>query len=163
GERYLSLELLRGTQLTPLAYHEHPSDGTPHKRLVEHTAKLFFTDDLSGSRSLGEPSRLGLVFEAYRLATTGPLIDPALAPVAGDARPALDTPGAFTASGFRPGSAIPGVAAVDTWWMRSGVAGFAADAARRFYLPEHYLDPFGHETRLTFDDDDLLLVSSTDA
>jgi hypothetical protein len=30
--------------------------------------------------------------------------------------------------------------------MRSGVAGFADDAAEHFYLPERYTDPFGNTT-----------------
>ena len=38
---------------------------------------------------------------------------------------------------------------VDQWWMRSGVAGFADDAAEHFYLPERYTDPFGNTTTLS--------------
>ena len=43
------------------------------------------------------------------------------------------------------------------------MAGFAADAAGHFYLPERYIDPFGNETTLDFDADDLFVRSSTDA
>ena len=48
--------------------------------------------------------------------------------------------------------------------MRSGIAGFANDAASHFYLPEEYTDPFGNKTTLAYDGKyDLFIQSSTDA
>ncbi len=37
------------------------------------------------------------------------------------------------------------------YWIRSGVAGFAPDAAAHFFLPERYTDAFDNLTRLEFD------------
>jgi RHS repeat-associated protein len=48
------------------------------------------------------------------------------------------------------------------YWVRSGIAGFAADAAQRFYLPERYTDPFGNVTKLEYDPCGLFIASSTD-
>ncbi|MBK9492743.1 MAG: hypothetical protein IPO07_31185 [Haliscomenobacter sp.] len=48
------------------------------------------------------------------------------------------------------------------WWIRSGIAGFAEDAAAHFYLPERYTDPFRNVTTLTFDNHDLYIQESTD-
>jgi hypothetical protein len=71
----------------------------------------------------------------------------------------------FLASGYQTGSALFGIGAIvaPAWWLRSGVAGFASIAANHFYLPEHYIDPFGNQTTLDFDVDDLFVRSSTDA
>jgi RHS repeat-associated protein len=180
GEQYLSLERLREYRLstgldaaatravTEIGYDEQPPDETPHKRLVEHAATLYFADDLTGPLALGLPGRHGLAYETYKLALTGPLIDAVLTGFAAEARIAVAAPGArpgFLASGYQKGSAIfgAGAAAAGTWWLRSGVAGFAADAASHFYLPERYLDALGNETKVEFDGDDLFVASSSDA
>lgn len=47
--------------------------------------------------------------------------------------------------------------------MRSGVAGFAADAAQHFFLPERYSDPFDNASEVTFDSRDLFLEASRDS
>ena len=49
------------------------------------------------------------------------------------------------------------------YWIRSGIAGFAEDAAQHFYLPERYTDPFGNTTTLEYDARDLYIRSSRDA
>jgi hypothetical protein len=50
----------------------------------------------------------------------------------------------------------------DQYWIRSGIAGFAPDAAQHFYLPERYTDPFDNTTTLEYDPRDLFVASSTD-
>ena len=123
-------------------------------------ARCIFKDDLSGPLALGPPGRLGLTYESYKLALTaiaarrrlhehGPQDD-----FAAEARTALDAPAAHDRLLRRrlsdrrrdlpSGGAPPAVATA--WWMRSGIAGFDADAALHFYLPERYIDPFGNET-----------------
>ena len=47
--------------------------------------------------------------------------------------------------------------------VNTGIAGFAPDAAKHFYLPERYTDPFGNVTTVQFDHHDLFVESSTDA
>jgi RHS repeat-associated protein len=186
GEQYFSVARLRefrlnaalDTQATTavgsLDYHEQPTGAAAaRKRLIEHVATLYFADDLSAPLALGIPSRLGLTYEVYKLALTASLVDavfkgPTLTdPMAAEARAALGAAGAragFLRSGYQTGAAIFGApGGGETWWLRSGVAGFAADAAARFYLPERYLDPFGNETALVYDVDDLFVVSKTDA
>ena len=187
GTRYFSPGLLRDYELSPaldtqatkpvgtLGYHEQPPDQAPYKRLVEHGATLYFKDDLSGPDDLGQTGRLGLTYEAYKLALTDALVDVVFTgaagqgPTAAEARAVLGQPGGragFLASGYQVDAAIHGAAgggAAQAWWLRSGVAGFAADAAEHFYLPERYLDPFGNETTLAHDDDRLFVRSSTDA
>ena len=184
GDRYFSAPFFRSYRLSPtldtqatkvvaeLDFHKQPPDATPHRRIVEHATTLYFEDDLSGPLGLGEPSRLGLTYEAYKLALTGPLVDDVLGtgPTPGDAaaeaRAALAVAGpraGFLASGYQTGTSVLGAGAPESWWMRTGVAGFAADADEHFYLPERYFDPFGNETALEFDDDDLFVRSRTDA
>jgi len=180
---YLTPEVLRDLKLNPaldtgatrqvvsLDYQQRPRTDDPHKRLVEHAATLFFMDDLSGPRALGLPSRLGLVYENYKLALTDSLVTDVLAGASGEdafaaeARAMLGQAGArpgFLASGYQRGSAVLGPQGAGQWWMRSGVAGFAASAADHFYLPERYLDAFGNETSLAYDDDDLFVATSRD-
>ncbi|MGH6631094.1 MAG: hypothetical protein ACREB3_15310, partial [Burkholderiales bacterium] len=48
------------------------------------------------------------------------------------------------------------------YWIRSGIAGFAPDAAQHFYLPERYTDPFDNTTTLEYDPRDLFVASSID-
>ena len=180
---YLTPDTLRGLNLNPaldrgatqevlpLDYQERPRTEAPHKRLVEHAVTRYFTDDLSGPLALGLPSRLGLSYENYKLALTDSLLNDVLANAPGqddfaaEAHDALGRAGAragFLASGYQRGSKVLGARGAAQWWMRSGVAGFAPNAADHFYLPERYDDPFGNETSLDYDNDDLFVRSSTD-
>ncbi len=62
-----------------------------------------------------------------------------------------------------PPNRFPGEETIGQYWIRSGVAGFNADAAQHFYLPERYTDPFGNTTVLEYDGSyDLYIKSSTD-
>src|SRR5262249_39343508 len=155
--------------VTPLDYHEQPQSGGAHKRIVEHTVTLFMKDDLSGPLDVGTPSRLGLLYENYKLALTNSLLNVVFANdatqdnFAAEARSALGQAAAragFLVSGYQKGSEVLGTGGSSQWWMRSGVAGFAPDAARHFYLAERYIDPFGYETTLTYDSDDLFVEST---
>jgi YD repeat-containing protein len=188
GSSYLTPARLRAFKLhpvwdaaapkgvSPLDYHQQPAiaAGAPdaHKRLVEHAVTRYFKADLSGPLPVGEPSPLGLVCENAKLALTVPLVDavfahtPAQDDFAGEVRQALDAPATpgFYRSGYQPDFAVfdTGASQAQAWWMRSGVAGFDGEAARHFFLPERYRDPFGNETTLAYDADDLFVVSSTD-
>ncbi|HEU4931577.1 MAG TPA: RHS repeat-associated core domain-containing protein, partial [Pyrinomonadaceae bacterium] len=110
----------------------------------------------------GELNHLGLTYETYKLALTSSLLESVLGNKFDDAvRNALDSP---SACGYWPGRNLLGDAGANQWWQRSGVAGFADDAADHFCLPERYTDSFGNETRLSYDDKyDLFIQSSTDA
>lgn len=145
-----------------IEYHELPSLNIPEQRKVEHALTLFFDEDLKTPLAHGRLNHLGLTYESYKLALTTSLLKSVLRDkFDGDVLNALDAP---AACGYLPGTNLLGAAGNEQWWQRSGVAGFADDAADHFYLPERYTDPFGNETTLSYDGKyDLFIQSSTDA
>lgn len=146
--------------VTGLAYHQQAADTSAHMRLVEWVRTLYCRDDLGGPEPFGTHAWLGLAYETYKLALTAELLDKVLGPkLTPDVLTRLDTP---SLSGYTPGTALS-ASLTGQWWMRSGIAGFAADAPRHFYLPEEYTDPFGNKTTLTYDTRDLYVLASTDA
>lgn len=157
-----------GTAVPEIPYHKVAHGNAPQKRLVEHQRTLFVNDEIP---ALDQPAafrtlpRLGLQLETYKLALTEDL----LAAVFGskltpDVRATLSD---AAVSGYLSGAALAarfaGEATAGQHWLRSGIAGFAADASRHFYLPERYIDPFGNVTTLEFDNRDLFVAASTDA
>jgi RHS repeat-associated protein len=179
--QYFTLEELRSYHLSDyylpqagdvavkeLLYHQNPNRSTPQKRLVEHTCTLYFENDLSGPASLYKFGRMGLVYEQYKLALT----DDLLADIFGDklddliaGTTAREKFGTANTSGYLDGKDARFAPDNFTgqYWMRTGVAGFAANAAQHFYLPERYEDPFGNITTLIYDNNyDLFIQSSTD-
>lgn len=172
-------------------YHEYADGSIAQKRLVEHARTLYF-DDADGiaqpiqAKSFGELGPRGLKYEDYKLALTeslldavfqnrdpipGNLIDDKLAWIAVGSKTArqqfneLSDPNKpfYLKSGYIQGTGID-AALQGQYWMRSGIAGFASDANRHFYLPEEYTDPFGNKTTLAYDGKyDLFIQSSSDA
>jgi len=175
SSRYPSLGLAPLVPVAPLLYHQLPSDNTPHMRLVEHGRTLFLQDDLAAPLPLGTLGKLGLAYEQYKLALTDQLLDAVFNDAAGnkldaampDGGTVRDRLGNWQASGYFSGAALVqafGPQANGEYWQRSGVAGFAADAAQHFYLPERYQDAFDNITTLQYDNQyDLHIQSSTDA
>jgi len=155
--------------LTPLLYHQQPQTSGPHRRMVEHACTRYFDDgdDSTGAPKtptdplpLGQHGPRGLKYEDYKLALTNNLLGAVFdAKLTADVLAKLNT---ATISGYTPGTAISS-SFIDQWWMCSGIAGFASDAAAHFYLPEEYTDPFGNKTTLKYDELDLFIQSSTDA
>lgn len=165
-----------GSTVAEIAYHHLPNREVPQKRLVEHTRALYFNDagqSLSEPLSLGRLGRLGLPFETYKLALTAELLaaifgegaEDKLNQPLGSAGSARQLLGDCRAGGYLSGAELdarfPGVN-YGQYWMRSGIAGFSADAGRRFFLPDRYTDPFGQTTLLTYEPCGLMLQSSTD-
>ena len=152
-------------QLEEIAYHARPNRQTPQKRLVEHVRTLFFQPNLTEPEPLGTSNSLGLPYENYKLALTDSLLTTVLGnKLTPEIRAALEDE---TLSGYLTGADLtnrfPGEEASGQYWIRSGVAGFNADAAQHFYLPERYTDPFGNTTGLEYDGNyDLYIKSSTD-
>ncbi len=187
---YFSLDELRafqlsrvhqhaGTPVPEIAYQQIPNRTTPEKRLVEHVRTLFFQENLTKPLPFGEHGRLGLNYEAYKLALTEELLDAVFTDSVANnmldqivdgnitARARLNDP---TISGYLSGTqltdrfvTIPTAELTGQYWIRSGIAGFAPDAAQHFYLPERYTDPFDNSTTLNYDPHDLFLKSITDA
>ena len=158
--------------VTAHPYHRLHSSSALHKRLVEHSRSLYFDDvrdDAPPTTPLlfGHLGSRGLKYEDYKLALTNDLLDQVLAtkldwPITSttSCRDLLNIP---AISGYVTGTA-PGISGtIDQYWMRSGIAGFASDAHRHFYLPENYTDAFGNTNSLQFDLLDLFVTSSRDA
>jgi len=176
-DHYFSIDELRSYRLSErhqvsgkavgsLQYHEHPDRGsTPpvQKRLVEKVRTLFFDSDLRNFLPLGQLNTLALKYEDYKLALTEDLLDAVLGtkltqPVQAD----LDD---HLISGYMSGLVLAkrfrGEETEGEYWIRSGKAGFANDAAKHFYLPERYTDSFDNETLLAFDTKYYLFVKSS--
>ena len=155
-------------------YHQltAPGNGSlPRKRLVEHTRTVFFRDDLTGPLPFRELGTRALPYESYKLALTDDLLGAVFAEklqadILKDLRDARK-------SGYLNGGELAarfsGEQTTGQYWVRSGIAGFAEDAAEHFFLPERYTDPFGNVTRVEFDAAaadgrryDLFVRSSTD-
>jgi RHS repeat-associated protein len=172
-----------GAPVEPIPYHQLPEPPDPQrpeltrpqKRLVERVRTLFFHENLTIPLEFGSQGRLGLVYEQYRLALTTGLLDAVLGtkldqPIDSSTtvRNQLDKAsicgylsGPDLAERFKP---LPRAEVNGQYWIRSGTAGFAAEAAKHFFLPDLYRDPFGNETKLTYHQPDYLFSqSSTDA
>ncbi|MEZ4684461.1 MAG: toxin TcdB middle/N-terminal domain-containing protein, partial [Caldilineaceae bacterium] len=165
-----------GTPVADIGYHQLADPNQRQKRLIEQTRTLFFAENLVDPLPFGQHGRLGLRYEQYKLALT----DELLATIFGDDRLAQTLSDGETArglinnaanSGYLSGADLharfatfPPVALSGQYWIRSGTAGFSADAPQHFYTPERYSDPFGKITTLQYDTKyDLFLESSSDA
>ncbi len=181
GIDYFSVEDLRGFRLSStyqsvgkivadIPYQQIPDPTAPQKRLVEHVRTIYFADDLT-ALSLGTLGRLGLKYEDYKLAFTDDLLTLVFgtklnASILGVT--ALGHLANAATSGYLSGTELATrFAPLDTtgqYWIRSGIAGFQANAPQHFYLPNQYTDPFGNVTTLNFDSNYyLFLQSSKDA
>jgi RHS repeat-associated protein len=156
-----------GTAVPEISYYTLPKRTSPEKRLVENARMIFFKDDsptLNAPLPFGQLGRLGLLYETYKLALTDDLLNVVFgAKLDAVARGRLSD---ATISGYFSGASLAarfgGRDTTGQYWIRSGIAGFAPDAAQHFYLPERYTDPFGNVTTLQYDPLDLFVTSSTD-
>jgi glycosyltransferase TcdB-like subunit of Tc toxin/glycosyltransferase TcdB-like subunit of Tc toxinin len=85
--RALQLSLVHqksGQLVLDIPYQQIPNRITPEKRIVEHARTLFFTENLIDPLPFREHGRLGLTYEAYKLALTGALLDAIFKDAAGN-------------------------------------------------------------------------------
>jgi RHS repeat-associated protein len=177
SDHYPPIAATGSLPVEPLPYHHLPNGDVPQRRLVEHARTLYF-DDASDETApssplpLGQMGPRGLKYEDYKLALTDELLSavfraPAIVPdkpselLDWDLQPGItarDLLNDSRRSGYIRGEELAG-----QYWLRSGIAGFAEDAARHFFLPERYTDPFGAVTTLEYDPLDLYIRGSTDA
>jgi RHS repeat-associated protein len=157
-----------GAPVAEIPYQQLPDPDTPaipEKRLVEHARSLFFAPGLDSPLPLGEVNALALPYEGYKLALT----DEILTLVFDEKFTATvqNTLSNQSAGGYLSGNALSerfgSAATPGQYWLCAGVAGFNADAAQHFYLPERYTDPFGNVALLEYDWRDLFIKASTDA
>lgn len=141
-------------------YHEtdkEPAFGVLQKRLIEHIQTLFYDEKLTGSLLLGKLNSKGFVYESYKLAYTSKLLDDIFGTRVNDT---LMKEGKFINSEND-----------DNWWVRSGVmkyidsdrGGIVANAQSRFFLPIAYIDPYGSETKVKYDEYLLYIKETEDA
>jgi RHS repeat-associated protein len=173
---YFTLDELRRFQLSDvhqaeglpvedILYHQVPNRSDIQKRIVEHVRMLFFNENLTDPLPLGQLNALGLPYETYILALSKKLLSSVLGDkLTPDVHADLNN---AALSGYLSGADLdtrfPGRENTGQYWIRSGIAGFAPDAANHFFLPERYIDPFNNETTIAYDDHyDLFVRSSTD-
>ncbi len=161
-------------------HHRLLTGDAPERRRVEHVCALFFDDggDDAPRAPLppGEHGPRGLQYEEYKLALTDGLLAAVFQAPAGVAglpadllewelRPGV-TPRVLlndpSVSGYRREEGAR-EAEDGEYWLRSGIAGFAVDAARHFYLPERFTDAFGAVTKVEYDALDLYVRRVEDA
>jgi RHS repeat-associated protein len=156
-----------GVPVASIPYHQLPDRLTPQKRIVEQVRTLYFSSNLVEPLPYGELNHLGLLYETYKLALTGEILTTVFG---GKLTPPVQAALSDNrASGYLSGHDLerrfapePASNFTGQYWIRSGIAGFADDAAEHFYLPERYTDPFEQATTLAYDDRDLFVQSSTD-
>jgi RHS repeat-associated protein len=159
---YFSLEELRSVAsgvINEIPYQQLPDNMNLQKRMVECSRMLYFRPDLISAETFGVINALALPYETYKLALTTELLNA----IIGEKLNALQQGGEtyeqmleriLPAGGYHFEN--------NAWWIRSGIAGFAEDAATHFYLPEKYTDAFDNITTLQFDPYDFFIQKSTD-
>ena len=152
-------------------YHEHADSAVRQKRLVEHASTRYFDDGSdtappTAALAFGSHGPRGFKYEDYKLALTRDLLHAVFESKLLDrvnatltAQQMLDDP---KISGYIHGADIA-PAFTGQYWMRSGTAGFSAEAHKHFYLANEFIDPFGSKTTLTYDSRDLFILSTKDA
>ena len=164
---------LRGRVTDEVPYEADPT-GNPCRRPIECVRTLYRSDDLTALLPLGELEPLALNGEGYRLAfTPGLLAEVYRRPREGAAdEPLLPDPEAVL--GGRGGDGGGYVEIDGHWWIPSGrmflsqdpddgAAAELAEARAHFFLIRRHRDPFGQDTLVDYDADDLLPVRTQDA
>jgi RHS repeat-associated protein len=174
NNNYITRQQLQGLQLSTkyqtaglnvdhLDYEKTPDLSQLQKRLVEWSRVLYFNEDLKTPLALGELNTLALPYETYTLALTDQLLDVILG---SKLTPAIRTDlQSEQKSGYLStdelAASFEDLRGSNQYWVRSGIAGFAEDAAAHFYLPEAYTDAFDNTTILQYDTRDLYIQSSS--
>lgn len=130
------------------------------KRLIEQVKTIYLKNDLTTPAKEGEHDTLGFNLEAYQLAFTSSLLDNIYK------KPAQ--PSKVDPSMLIKGKYID-LKNDGHWWIRSGTVQYFntlagetnKDAAKRFYLPLSYTDPFGSLTSVSYYKDYHLFVQQT--
>jgi len=157
--------------------YEATAAGSQCRRPIEWLRTLYARDNLAGLLPFQELEGLALPGESYKLAfTPGLLTQVFQRPRQGQADdPLLPNPAAVLAgqTGNQGGylrsqtlkadGRFPAIDADDLLWLPSGQTPLGADAPQHFFVPRRYLDPFGHESSVAFDDFDLLMTQTRDA
>jgi hypothetical protein len=162
AEEYFTLTELKTafTEALIRPYNQALEETVTQKRLIEHNRILYLKDDLSGALPFTEAGILGLTYESYHLAFTQDILDNIYT---GRVDQSILVEGKYKLSQeLRTAGLFPPSEPDDQWWIPSGIAGYPAEAAQHFYLPEKYIDPWGSETKIKYYADYHLLVEETE-
>ena len=176
------------TRVTDEVPYEAAPTARQCRRPIEWLRTLYRRDDLTSLLPLGELQPLALPGEGYRLAfTPGLLADVFRRPRPGEpTEPLLPDPGAvlggrggdeggyLQSQTLKADGRFPATDVDDLWWMPSGRSFFSPDPADdaatelaqardHFFLTRRHRDPFDHDSRVDFDDYDLLITETRDA
>lgn len=151
-----------------IAYHEkfNPVVGTSQFRVIEEVETLLLGYNLQNPLDPGKHGALGVAYESYQLAYTPKLIDDLYNT---DDVGNIISPIRVTNSDLVTGKFCHVDPVDKNWWIRSGTMQYfdsavgetRDDAAKRFYLPLSYIDPFGSVTTVSYYKDYHLLIQQT--
>jgi RHS repeat-associated protein len=150
----------------------------PYRRLIEHVRALYRKNDLTGALPLRQLESLALPFESYKLALTPGLlsvfqrggVNLLPAPV----NILRDEGGYVLSDDRKAGGLFPASDADGNWWIPGGqmfcsinplatAVQELAEARSHFFYSRRTRDPFGADTKITYDAYDLLILEIEDA
>jgi RHS repeat-associated protein len=134
---------------TEIAYEKEFTKGLLQKRLIEYAKTLYLNNDLGTVMQEGLHDVAGFAYESYQLAFTDSLLENIYTKENESSR--VNTDLLENARYTRLGTD-------DRWWIRSGTVQFlnseagetTTAAAKRFYAPLSYTDPFGSVTQVQY-------------
>jgi RHS repeat-associated protein len=179
---------LRHKFTNPDVAYEATATGTQRRRPIEWLRTLYRRNNLTGLLPLGELDSLALPGESYKLAFTPGLLtqvfqrfrasqpaelllpDPA-AVLGGQAG---NRGGYLRSQTMKDDGRFPATDADDHWWIPSGRSFFTtnpldaaatelAQARKHFFFPRRYRDPFGQDTSVDIDANNLAIMETRDA
>ena len=165
-----------------LAYEDLYATGAteshPYRRLIEHVRTLYRSDDLTAGLPVGTLGSLALPFQRYKLAFTPGLL--AVYQRGGEdllpnpASVLQDQGGYVPSDDLKAQGLFPASDPDGHWWIPSGQVFFSsnpADSAAQelsnaqahFFLPLRFRDPFGNDSKVSYDSYDRLVLEIEDA
>ncbi len=175
-------------KFTDQVSYESAITGNACRRPIEWLRTLYRRDDLDGLLPLGELQSLAIPGENYRLAFTPGLIhqvfqrpfpEQQIEPLLPDPAAVLggqagNQGGYLLSQTMKVDGRFPLTDADDHWWIPSGQSFFSTDpldaaaaelaqARLHFFLPRRYRDPFGQDSFVDFDANNLLMTETRDA
>jgi len=153
------------TGLTPSAGYFGIGDFTsppvqPALKKLKHQRKLYLKDDLVTPLPLYTMDNLGMLYQTYHLA-----FNAGTTALMGKATAALLTNSRYIASdSYKTLNYFPGTDASGEWWVPSGFRVYLrAGAPLPFLLPCQFVDAYGYQATIAYDNHWLLMSSVTDA
>ena len=156
---------------TEIPYEQTADNISKQKRLIERVRTLYRKNNLTGLLAPGQLESLALPGESYQLAFTPGLLAQVFQR---NGQALLPNPAAVLSGQGADRGGYVDLDGDGRWWIPSGRIFYSpnsgdmpaqelAAARAHFFLPRRFRDPFGHDTRVTYDAHDLLLLETEDA